>query len=188
MKLIIGLGNPGTKYQNTRHNAGFKAIDFLAKYFGFDKFKLSTKHKAELSEGQIADERVILVKPQTYMNLSGNTAQSLSRFYKIPIDDIMAIYDDADIPFGTLRIRPSGSAGGHNGVRSLIENLGTDEFVRIRLGIAPMHTFRGELEDYVLGKLNAKEQAALKPVIENIPNAIETLLKEGIEVGMNKYN
>ena len=188
MKLIVGLGNPGRQYENTRHNAGFLAADELAGIFGFGEFKISDKHKSEIAEGKIGRDKVILVKPQTFMNLSGQAVRSVMQFYKIPIEDLVVIYDDVDLASGAMRIRPSGSAGGHKGMKSLIQELGTDEFVRIRLGIAPLTEFKGSLEDYVLGKFSNEEESLMGDNLRILPKVIEVFLKEGIEEAMQEYN
>lgn len=187
MKLIVGLGNPGKEYASTRHNAGFMAVNFLAEHFGFPPFKKSEKHKAELSEGQMVGEKVILAKPQTYMNLSGQAVQSLVQFYKIQTHEVIVIYDEADLPLGTLRIRSSGSAAGHKGVKSILEQLG-DSFVRIRLGIQPEKPFPEELEDHVLGQWTMDEKKVLNQLFKRLPSLIEALLKEGIEKAMEQFN
>ena len=188
MKLIIGLGNPGKEYEKTRHNAGFMALDYLQEHYGFDAFKSLDKGKSLMSKGEITGKQVILLKPQTYMNLSGVAAQAVASYFKIPREDIIAVYDDVEIESGSLRIRQEGSAGGHNGVKSLIEHLGGDDFSRIRIGIKPDIPFRGALEDYVLGKPDAVQQAAISHLIHGLPEVLETLLGEGIELAMNKYN
>lgn len=188
MKLVVGLGNPGKKYEKTRHNAGFMGVDFLAKYFGFDKFKKSDKHKCEMAEGNIVGEKVILMKPQTFMNLSGQAVRSVVQFYKIPIGDLIVIFDDVDLPSGKLRIRPSGSAGGHKGMKSVIQELGADEFIRIRFGMAPPSSFKGDLNDYVLGKLTLTQKKLLTENIKKFPQILEVLLKEGVEQAMQEFN
>ena len=188
MKLIVGLGNPGTKYKNTRHNAGFMALDFLAEHYGFEPFKTLDKGKSLVTKGGIAGKKVILMKPQTFMNLSGIPTQAMSAYFKIDLKDIIAIYDEAELPFGQLRIRRDGSAGGHNGVKSLIEQLGGDDFIRVRLGIKPDVPFKGALEDYVLGKPDAIQKASLNHVISSLPEIIETLISDGADVAMNRYN
>ncbi len=172
MKLLVGLGNPGKEYANTRHNAGFMAVDFLREHFGLEPFKFSEKHKAEVASGEIAGEKVILAKPQTFMNLSGQAVASIAQFYKIPSPEVIVIYDEADLPLGTVRVRSSGSAAGHKGVQSIIDHLG-GEFTRIRLGIQPEKPFPGALEDYVLGKWTAEEMEALEEVIQKLPKLIE---------------
>ncbi len=188
MKLIVGLGNPGDKYAQTRHNAGFMAVDYLQEHYDFEDFKTLDKGKSLMTKGEIAGKKVILLKPQKFMNLSGVVAQAVASYFKIKLEDIIAIYDDADIAFDTMRIRGDGSAGGHKGVKSLIEHLGGKDFVRIRLGIKPEKPFKGELEDYVLGKLTKTQKASLESTIDEVLAALETLLKEGIEVAMNRYN
>ncbi|MFH1012842.1 MAG: aminoacyl-tRNA hydrolase [Candidatus Peregrinibacteria bacterium] len=187
MKLIVGLGNPGKDYEGTRHNAGFMAVDHLVESWELDPFQPSEKHKAEITEGQIAGEKVILAKPQTFMNLSGQAVASIADFYKIPPQDVMVIYDEADLPFGTLRVSKGGSSAGHNGVKSLMAHVG-DAFTRIRLGIKPVTPFPGALEDYVLGRLTGEEKTQLKDVIKKVPSAIKTLLKEGAEETMQRFN
>lgn len=187
MKLIVGLGNPGRKYENTRHNAGFMAADFLAEQFGFGSFKHSERHKAEIAEGVIGAEKAALLKPQTFMNLSGEAIRSAADFYKIPVADITVIYDDVALPFGTLRVRPDGSAGGHNGVRSVIQNIG-DAFTRVRLGIQPKEPFPGALEDYVLGVLTKDQKADLEKVIEKLPELLKLLFAEGVDGARQRFN
>lgn len=188
MKLIVGLGNPGKEYESTRHNAGFMAVDRLAKEFGFPPFKLSAKHKAEISEGQIEGEKVILAKPHTFMNLSGQAVRPLIQFHKLPLADLVVLYDDIMIPQGTLRIRPVGSAGGHNGMKSIIQELAGQDFTRVRLGIEPPPLLKIPLADYVLGKFSKSELDAMHEVIEKIPALLQTLLKEGMEKAMAKFN
>ncbi|MBN2095864.1 aminoacyl-tRNA hydrolase [Candidatus Peregrinibacteria bacterium] len=187
MKLIVGLGNPGKQYEKTRHNAGFMAVDFLAEHFGLE-FKKSDKHKCELAEGQLLDEKAILLKPQTFMNLSGQSVQSVVSFYKIDLSDIIVIYDDVDIPSGNLKVRPSGSPGTHNGMRSVTQLLGSEEFIRIRLGIAPLTEFKGQLEDYVLGKLSEEEESLMQGNVKKLPVLFETLFDKGIEEAMQEFN
>ena len=176
MKLIIGLGNPGDQYTGTRHNVGFAAIDKLAEHYSFDEFKKAEKFKALLIEGQIADQKVILAKPLTFMNLSGQAVQSLQAYYKIPVEDIVIVYDDIDIESGKMRIKSSGSAGTHNGMRSIVQAFGT-EVPRVRIGIKPIDEFQGDLSAYVLGKFTADQKNLINEVISELPEAIEDLLK-----------
>ncbi|QQR83766.1 aminoacyl-tRNA hydrolase [Candidatus Peregrinibacteria bacterium] len=176
MKLIVGLGNPGKQYENTRHNVGFKAMDFLVKHFELGTFKLQEKFKAHVLEGSIGGEKLIFAKPVTFMNLSGESVQLLSSFYKIAPADVMVLYDEVALPFGTLRVRKDGSSAGHNGVKSLIQSLGTDAFVRVRIGIEPLTPFRGELSDYVLGKLTDEELKKLETVIAELPEVLRGLI------------
>ncbi|WP_134685256.1 aminoacyl-tRNA hydrolase [Brevibacillus migulae] len=159
MKLIIGLGNPGKKYEDTRHNVGFMTIDKIS-----DKYSIpvqQNKFKALVGEGRIGTERVLLVKPQTYMNLSGESVGEILRFYKLTPEDLLVIYDDLDLPLGQIRLREKGSAGGHNGIKSLIAHLGTQEFKRIKIGISRPDQKSG-VKDFVLSTFSAEE----KPVIE----------------------
>lgn len=135
MKLIIGLGNPGKQYEKTRHNAGFMAVDFLMDKIDLGSFKRQSKFKAEIAEGIIGGKKIIIAKPQTYMNNSGEAVQLLQSFYKIDPEDIIVVYDELDLPLGKIRVRDEGSSAGHNGIKSIIEKLGTDKFMRIRIGI-----------------------------------------------------
>lgn len=188
MKLIVGLGNPGEKYEATRHNAGFVAVEQLAKAFGFEPFKESLKHQADLSEGEIAGEKVLLVKPNTFMNLSGRSARSLIHFYKVEPQDILVIYDEVALDSGILRFRPEGSAGGHKGIKSLIQELDTSAFHRLRLGVKPLVPFPGDLADYVLGKFTEEEKELLQKTLDHVPQAVELWVKERIEAAMNRFN
>ena len=187
MKLIVGLGNPGDKYKNTRHNVGFITVDRIATNFSFDKFKKITKHKAEIAEGYINGEKTLLVKPQTFMNLSGQSVQSLMSFYKIPIEDIIIIYDDVDINFGKIKIKIKGSAGGHNGIKSVISSIG-ENFVRIRLGIKPKIPFIGALEDYVLGRFTDDQINLFDEVLADISYVVMSVIVDGASEAMNKFN
>ena len=188
MKIIVGLGNPGKQYEGTRHNAGFMGADFLREHYSFDDFKKTDKYKCEMTEGMIEGEKVYLIKPLTYMNLSGQSVRSLMQFYKIPIEDVVVIYDDVDIASGNLKVRPSGSPGSHNGMRSVTQELGSDQFVRIRLGIAALEEFKGALEDYVLGRLSDEEGILMTGNLKKLPPLLEGLFKEGVEEMMQEYN
>ena len=188
MKLIIGLGNPGSDYEKTRHNAGFMAVDQLAEVFGFSVFKKEDKFKSLIAEGQIAGEKVLLVKPLTFMNLSGQAVQALVSYYKVDLKDIVVLYDDVEIPLGSLRLRPTGTAGGQKGMASIIQELSTTDIQRIKIGVKPEKPFPGELSDFVLGRFTADEQIQLDEVLDKIPSVIELILKEGIGAGMNRFN
>jgi peptidyl-tRNA hydrolase, PTH1 family len=188
MKLIVGLGNPGRKYENTRHNIGFRAAEYLAEFYDFDDFSISEKHNADIAKGEILEEKIIIAKPQTFMNLSGQAVRSVMQFYKIPTEDLIVISDDVTLPSGSLRIRKSGSAGGHNGLKSIIQELGTDEFLRIRLGIDPITPFKGNLEDYVLGKISDEEMDLMETNIKKLPELLKILFDKGIEEAMQKFN
>lgn len=182
--IIVGLGNPGQKYEKTRHNMGFMAIDVLAERNGIDVKKL--KFKALIGDGRIAGNRVFLVKPQTYMNLSGDSVREIVNFYKIPIENLIVLYDDFDIDAGSIRIRKFGSAGTHNGMRSIVKQLGSDRFPRIRIGIGGQD--KGDLVDFVIGGMSKKEAAIHQQTVEDAAIACEGILKEGLDRAMNRYN
>lgn len=184
MYIIVGLGNPGKKYELTRHNVGFDAIDRLAEKHGIAVTKM--KYKALIGEGNIAGEKVILVKPQTYMNLSGETVMNICQFYQLPMEQLIVIYDDIDTDFAKLRIRKKGSAGTHNGMRHIIYLLQKDDFPRIRIGIGKSD--RLALKDYVLQKFNKEEMVAINETLDKAVQATETIISSGIEIAMNRYN
>ena len=184
MKLIVGLGNPGSEYQSTRHNMGFAAIDYISEKQGIS-FKKS-KHQALIGEGTLGGERVVLVKPMTYMNLSGDAVSALARWYKVEPADILVIYDDMDLPVGQMRLRPSGSAGGHNGMKSIILRLSSDQFPRLRIGIGRREN--NDTIDYVLGKLNREEQEIQFKLLGDVCDAVVMFVKNGLEPAMNRYN
>ena len=175
MYVVVGLGNPGKQYENTRHNVGFNVIDILAKEYDISVTKI--KHKALIGEGRIGSEKVLLVKPQTYMNLSGETLIDIYKYYKVDLDNIIVIYDDIDLDVGKLRIRKKGSAGTHNGMRSIVKCLGSGE---------PM---KGQdLADFVLSRFRKEEQADLEIGLEKAYKAVEAMIKENVDIAMNKYN
>ncbi len=177
--LIVGLGNPGKKYELTRHNAGFIALETLA---GIHNIPVKTlKFKALCGQGVIAGVPVLLMMPQTFMNLSGEAVSAAAKFYKIPNDRILVLYDDISLPVGKLRARAKGSAGGHNGIKSIIQLLNTDIFPRIKIGVgAPPHPDY-DVVDWVLGAFSASEQKELSTTIDRGINAVPTLLTQGIE-------
>ena len=183
MKLIVGLGNPGKKYETTRHNIGFIAVDFLADIWKLDFSK--TKEKGLIAEGFHNGEKILLVKPQTYMNLSGICVGGLVNFYKIPVENVIVIYDDLDLEVGTIRIRPSGSSGGHRGMQSTIDHLSTNQIIRIKLGIGRNDN---ATIDHVLGVFDHEEWEIIKRVIPKTVEAVETLLSGDIERAMSLYN
>lgn len=185
MYIIIGLGNPGKKYEHTRHNAGFDAIDKLAEKYNIKMDKL--KHKALIGEGRIGTEKVVLVKPQTYMNLSGESIVSICQFYKTEFDKVIVMYDDIDLDVGKLRIRKKGSAGSHNGMKSIIKCIGTQEFPRIRIGVSkPPEGW--DLADFVLSRFPKEQQGDLEESFERAVLTVEEIIDSGIESAMNKYN
>ena len=184
MKVVIGLGNPGKKYERTRHNMGFIAVDSLRKKFNLNDER--EKFQALVSEKNIDGEKVIFFKPQTFMNLSGNAVIEIINFYKLdPKKDIIVIYDDMDLPFGDIRIREKGSSGGHNGIKSIISHIG-EEFIRIKCGIGAKE--KGAVE-HVLGEFNQTEQKDLEEILEKIYNCvIEMLSVQNLDRIMQKYN
>lgn len=185
MKLIVGLGNPGQEYSRTRHNVGFMAVDALADHLGICNWK--HKFDAEIAEGKIGSEAVLLVKPQTYMNLSGNAVGAILRWYKLNVEDVIAIYDDMDIAVGSVKLKKRGSSGGHRGVESLLMNLGKEEFPRVRIGIGrPQPGWT--VVDHVLAKFSGKDQTVIDQLIVELIPGIEAIVKQGIDKAMNGYN
>jgi PTH1 family peptidyl-tRNA hydrolase len=183
--LIVGLGNPGKDYAQTKHNAGFWVIDELAKRHNLNNFK--SERKALIADGTIKGKRVLLAKPQTYMNLSGEAVRALVDFYKIDLPNLIIIHDELDLPLGALRLRQSGSHGGQNGVRNVIQHLGTQDFSRARFGIG-RPTGNKQAIDQVLSKFSADEAILVQQVIELTANAVEHWLEEGIGLAMSRYN
>ena len=185
MKLIVGLGNPGMQYAVTRHNIGFEVIDSIAETYNISVMK--NKYKALIGEGNIAGEKVILMKPQTYMNLSGEAVKACMDFHKISNEDLIVIYDDISLQVGQLRIRKSGSAGGHNGIKNIIAQLGTQEFPRIKFGVGEKPA-GWDLANYVLGRFSEEDMKVIGPRVTDAVKATETIIKSGIEKAMNNYN
>ena len=185
MYLIVGLGNPEEEYNKTRHNMGFKAINKIAEKYNMQLNKC--KFQGLYESGLIENQKVILIKPQTFMNLSGNCVKEIVDFYKIDKENILVIYDDMDIGPGQIKIRKKGSAGGHNGMKSIIKMLGTEEFARIRIGIGrPKHN--GDEINYVIGSIPEEEIPSLEEGIEKAKEAVIEILKNGIDIAMNKFN
>lgn len=185
MKLIVGLGNPGKEYEETRHNIGFKVVDFFAgrKGLTFGKCREQTLS----AEFKHDDEKVLIVKPQTYMNLSGQAVGSLARWHKIEPADIIVIYDDLDLPLGKLRIRARGSAGGHNGMKSIIAHLNTEDFPRIRVGVG-RPPVDAQTVDYVLSKFLPAEREVIQQAVSQGAEAIQMWLDKGMTAAMNYYS
>ncbi len=184
MKLIVGLGNPGPEYKNTRHNVGFMAVEAMASRFGVDKQQ--SKYNAMLGHCSIKGEKALLLKPLTYMNLSGRSVLPAMQFYKLNPEQLMVIYDDMDLAPGQLRIRKSGGAGGHKGMLSIINSLGTQEFPRMRIGIGrPEHHNN---VDWVLSKLDREDQEIIQSTVESTVDAVEKWIKLGIDAAMNEFN
>lgn len=184
MYIIVGLGNPGKKYENTRHNIGFITIDHLAEKYDIRVDRL--KFKSLIGEGRIGREKVLLVKPQTYMNLSGEAVREVAAYYKVDMEKIIVIYDDLDLEAGTLRIRKFGSAGTHNGMKSVVYQLKSDRFPRIRIGIGMED--RGDIIDFVIGGFTKKEKEVLEPAIDRAVYAIEAIVSGDVDLAMNRYN
>ena len=185
MYLIVGLGNPESEYANTRHNMGFDTINEIAKNNNISITK--SKFKALYEIGIIQGKKVILLKPQTFMNLSGEAIKEVVNFYNIEAEKIIVIYDDIDTEKGNIRIRKKGGAGSHNGMKSVIQELNTTEFIRIRVGIGQPE-FKNDMINYVLGKVPEEEQKVLQQGIKNATNAVEEIIKNGIDIAMNKFN
>ena len=184
--LVVGLGNPGPKYDWTRHNMGFLVIDELAEREKIPVQKL--KFKALTNTAVIGDQSVLLMKPTTYMNLSGGAVGEAARFYKIPPERILVISDDVALPQGKLRIRRSGSAGGHNGLKDIIAHLGGDGFPRIKVGVGGKPHPDSDMADWVLGKFTGQDKKTMEEAIKRAADAVETLLKSGVDQAMSKFN
>lgn len=185
MRLIAGLGNPGPKYVWTPHNLGFFVVDKLAEKAGVRVER--PEAKAYIARGQLAGQEMLLAKPQTSMNLSGLSVRDLMTRFAIEAADLIAVYDEAALPWGMLRIRERGSAGGHNGVKSIIAALGTDEFARIRLGVKPQHPV-DDLAEYVLAPMRKAQLEVAAEMVEQAAEAVEVILTEGLARAMNRFN
>jgi PTH1 family peptidyl-tRNA hydrolase len=185
VKLIVGLGNPGSKYELTRHNIGFLLVDQLADKYVPAGFR--QKGQVLVAEGAIVGEKVLLAKPQTFMNLSGQGVVPLAQFYKILPPDILVVYDDLDLEVGKIRLRTKGGAGGHNGIKSIIQLLGTEEFPRLRIGVGRPPADE-DAADYVLSRFTKEEWPVITKVIASGVTAVEAFLKEGMQQAMNIYN
>lgn len=182
MKIIVGLGNPGEKYSKTYHNVGFLSVDFLREYFNFEDFVFNQKFSALISSGLINNEKILIVKPQTYMNNSGESVQKILSFYKLDSKNILVIYDDFEIPFGTLRVRLSGSDGGHLGVRSIINKIATQDFPRIRVGIKLPGKAKKPLEEIVLSKFKKEELEFLQnSIFAYLPSLVLDFIKNQLK-------
>ena len=184
--LVVGLGNPGAKYENTRHNVGFMTADALADRNGEPIRRV--KYHALTSEAVIGGQSVLLMKPTTFMNLSGQAVSEAARFYKIPADHVLVISDDVDLPLGKLRIRKSGSAGGHNGLKHIIQLLGTDQFPRLKIGVGGKPHPDYNMADWVLGQFQGEDKKTIDDAVARAADAVECLLADGIDRAMNQYN
>ena len=185
MKVIVGLGNPGRQYERTRHNIGFAAIDYIP---GKNQIEISSKkHKALIGSGYLGGQKVLLVKPQTFMNLSGESLRGVMDFYKLEPSDFIVIFDDISLDVGQLRIRRKGSAGGHNGIKSIISHLGSMDFPRIKIGVGEKP--KGyDLADYVLGHFSKGEIEIYDDVFPDVDDAVKLMVMDDISGAMNQYN
>ena len=186
MSIIVGLGNPSPEYAGTRHNVGFEVVGILA-----DRFDIATdyiRHKAVCGKGVIEGNKVLLAMPQTFMNLSGESVRELVSYYKIDVThELIVVYDDVALPTGKIRIRKAGSAGGHNGMKNIISHLGTEEFIRVRVGVGDKP--KGyDLADYVLGHFKAGEKDIMDGAFIDAANAVVSIMSDGVDAAMNRYN
>ena len=184
--LLVGLGNPGDKYDNTRHNVGFAAIDQLAEELRVPVQKL--KYRALTQTVELGGAKVLLMKPITYMNLSGEAAGEAARFFKIPADHVLVLSDDVSLPVGKLRIRKGGSAGGHNGLKNIIQHLGTDQFPRVKIGVGEKPHPDYDMADWVLGKFAGEDLKTITQAIERAGKAAACYIQDGPDKAMNKFN
>lgn len=184
--LVVGLGNPGPKYEWTRHNVGFLVVDELAERANIPVQKL--KYKALTNTTVIGGQSVLLMKPTTYMNLSGESVGQAARFYKIPPERVLVISDDVALPVGKLRVRKNGSAGGHNGLKNIILHLGCDCFPRVKLGVGEKPHPDYDMADWVLGKFSGEDKKAVDAAVKRAADAVECILEKGLEKAMNKFN
>jgi PTH1 family peptidyl-tRNA hydrolase len=186
MKCFVGLGNPGPQYVLNRHNIGFMVIDALNQQLGDDQYRI--EHRALVSKVPFEKEKLVLAKPQTFMNLSGESVGPLLRFYEIPLDDLLVFQDDIDQPFGALRFHKKRGSGGHNGIKSLTQHLGTDDYARLKMGVGrPSHPGQ-DVADYVLQNFSKDEMPQLPRFIEDALDAVEMYLREGFQAAANHFN
>lgn len=194
MKIIVGLGNPGEKYQHTRHNAGYLVVEKIPSTksqtpnkFQFSNFKIQNKFKAEAAEGEISGEKILLVKPVTFMNLSGEAVGEIFRFYKdrILLNDIIVVHDDMDLELGRIKVQKGGASAGHHGIESIIQHVGSGDFNRVRVGV---RSGEGKAMEFVLSSFNIEEQELFEKEIERAAEAIKTIITDGIGRAMNEYN
>jgi peptidyl-tRNA hydrolase, PTH1 family len=188
MKLIIGLGNPGKEYSRNRHNVGFRFVAHIARQNSIEVKKRQCQ--AEIGTGEIAGTRVLLARPRTFMNRSGDSVSQLIKKYHVEINDILVIYDDLDLPLGKIRLRHGGSSGGHKGIKSIASSLGNQDFNRLKIGIGrpPHDTSDEKVVSHVLSDFSAQEEKTIKPAIEKATEAVECFLTEGMVAAMNKFN
>ncbi|MFN4261715.1 MAG: aminoacyl-tRNA hydrolase [Gemmataceae bacterium] len=183
MKVVVGLGNPGSRYAGTRHNVGFAVIDLLAQGPGVERFH--SRFQAQVAEWRDGEQKILLVKPETFMNLSGQSVRQIVDFYQVNLADILIVCDDMNLPLGKLRLRPRGTHGGHNGLRDIQNHLGTTAYPRLRLGVgAPVE----DAVDHVLSRFRPSEKPVIEEAIQTAAEAVLVWLREGIEVSMNRFN
>lgn len=188
MKIVVGLGNPGLKYEFTRHNIGFRIVDSLAQDIEVE-FKKVKSYYSLISRGMINNHKVVLIKPQTFMNLSGRAVSKVVSYYKIPFKDLLIVYDDLNLELGQVRIRKKGSAGGHKGMESIMQYLNSEDVPRLRIGIGnPLVNFNFNCVSYVLSNFNNEEKDKIREVIQLSTDAIKTIIEDGFEKAMRKYN
>lgn len=184
--MLVCLGNPGDQYENTRHNVGFMVADQLGERYRLPIQKL--KFKALTNIFSISGEKVLVMKPVTYMNLSGEAVRQAADFYKVPPDHVLVVLDDTALAVGKLRVRRGGSAGGHNGLKSIIQHLGTDQFPRLRVGVGEKPHPDYDLADWVLGRFTGEDKKAIDAAVKRAADGVECILKDGLEQGMNRFN
>lgn len=182
--LIVGLGNPGAKYAGNRHNVGFMAVDAMARRWNAPAFR--EKFKGEYSKVRVADQEAVLLKPMTFMNLSGESAQAAMRFFKVPIEQVLCVHDELDLEFGVVRLKEGGGTAGHNGLRSMVQQCGGPDFLRCRIGIG--RPLRGRPEQWVLNDFNSLERAELPDVLELAADMVESTVREGVRQAMNRHH
>jgi PTH1 family peptidyl-tRNA hydrolase len=188
LKVIVGLGNPGVQYRFTRHNIGFMVVDCISESLGL-KFKHIKSYYSLIARGRFDNKKILLVKPQTYMNLSGIAVKKITSYYKIPAQDILIVYDDFNLGFEQIRIRKRGSSGGHNGIESVIENLNSEAVPRIRIGIGQNQNNQEiQYSDYVLSQFTKSEKSKLTDLINRASDAVKTIITEGFDLAMRDYN
>ena len=182
--LLVGLGNPGPKYARNRHNVGFMVVDLLAERWRAGGFR--EKFDGSFTKVNVGDEEMVLLKPQTFMNLSGRSVQPAARFFRVPVERLLCIHDELDLPFGTIRLKQGGGVAGHKGLRSIVERMGSEGFGRCRIGIGrPEH---GRVEPYVLSDFNALERGSIEEVLGRAADAVETVIRRGMTEAMNRHN
>jgi PTH1 family peptidyl-tRNA hydrolase len=188
VKLICGLGNPGREYERHRHNVGFRVVDLLAERARAGAFQ--AKFEGELAQGSLGGERVLLLKPQTFMNLSGRSLAAAARFYKLAPPDVLVVHDELDLPFGRLQLKAGGGAGGHNGLRSILDTLGEDSFARLRVGVGKPQgpNARERVVGHVLSGFSHEEEDALPRLLGECADASEVWAREGLATAMNRFN